>query len=148
MDVVEETKEKAREVVSGGREKGSMTKRVLVSLAASAASGATAYGARKAPAFFQDKVLPKLKELTSNGGTLEKAKSAVESAVPGIGGDGGGGGQEGGGGQFRQAAECSVHDCFLHLEPPRSAAKADAGTSEPMVFICTSFNFAPVSRNA
>ena len=93
MDVVEETKEKAREVVSGGREKGSMTKRVLVSLAASAASGATAYGARKAPAFFQDKVLPKLKELTSNGGTLDKAKSAVENAVPGIGG-GGGGGQE------------------------------------------------------
>ena len=91
MDVVEETKEKAREVVSGGREKGSMTKRVLVSLAASAASGATAYGARKAPAFFQDKVLPKLKELTSNGGTLDKAKSAVENAVPGIGGDGGGG---------------------------------------------------------
>ena len=90
MDVVEETKEKAREVVSGGREKGSMTKRVLVSLAASAASGATAYGARKAPAFFQDKVLPKLKELTSNGGTLEKAKSAVENAVPGIGSDDGG----------------------------------------------------------
>ncbi len=94
MDVVEETKEKAREVVSGGREKGSMTKRVLVSLAASAASGATAYGARKAPAFFQDKVLPKLKELTSNGGTLDKAKSAVENAVPGIGGDGDGGGAQ------------------------------------------------------
>ena len=94
MDVVEETKEKAREVVSGGREKGSMTKRVLVSLAASAASGATAYGARKAPAFFQDKVLPKLKELTSNGGTLEKAKSAVENAVPGIGGGDGDGAQE------------------------------------------------------
>jgi hypothetical protein len=94
VDVVEETKEKAREVVSGGREKGSMTKRVLVSLAASAASGATAYGARKAPAFFQDKVLPKLKELTSNGGTLDKAKSAVENAVPGIGGGGDDGGQE------------------------------------------------------
>ena len=95
MDVVEETKEKAREVVAGGREKGSMTKRVLVSLAASAASGATAYGARKAPAFFQDKVLPKLKELTSNGGTLDKAKSAVENAVPGIGGgDGDGDAQE------------------------------------------------------
>ena len=88
MDVVEETKEKAREVVSGGREKGSMTKRVLVSLAASAASGATAYAARKAPRFFEDKVLPKLKELTSNGGALDKAKSAVENAVPGVGGDG------------------------------------------------------------
>ena len=89
MDVVEETKEKAREVVSGGREKGSMTKRVLVSLAASAASGATAYAARKAPGFFEDKVLPKLKELTSNGGALDKAKSAVEHAVPGVGGDDG-----------------------------------------------------------
>jgi hypothetical protein len=88
VDVVEETKEKAREVVSGGREKSSMTKRVLVSLAASAASGATAYAARKAPRFFEDKVLPKLKELTSNGGTLDKAKQAVENAVPGVGGDG------------------------------------------------------------
>jgi hypothetical protein len=91
VDVVEETKEKAREVVSGGREKGSTTKRVLVSLAASAASGATAYAARKAPGFFQDKVLPKLKELTSNGGALDKAKQAVENAVPGVGG---GNGQE------------------------------------------------------
>jgi hypothetical protein len=88
VDVVEQTKEKAREVVSGGREKGSMTKRVLVSLAASAASGATAYAARKAPGFFEDKVLPKLKELTSNGGAVDKAKSAVENAVPGAGGDG------------------------------------------------------------
>jgi hypothetical protein len=87
VDVVEETKEKAREVVSGGREKSSMTKRVLVSLAASAASGATAYAARKAPRFFEDKVLPKLKELTSDGGTLDKAKQAVENAVPGVGGD-------------------------------------------------------------
>jgi hypothetical protein len=93
VDVVEETKEKAREVVSGGQEKSSMTKRVLVSLAASAASGATAYAARKAPGFFQDKVLPKLKELTSNGGAVEKAKNAVENVVPGIG-DGGDGGQE------------------------------------------------------
>ena len=89
MDVVEETKEKAREVVSGGREKSSMTKRVLVSLAASAASGATAYAARRAPGFFQDKVLPKLKELTSEGGAVEKAKNAVENVVPSIGGEGG-----------------------------------------------------------
>ena len=89
MNVVEETKEKAREVVSGGREKGSMTKRVLVSLAASAASGATAYAARKAPGFFEDKVLPKLKELTANGGALDKAKSAVENAVPSVGGSDG-----------------------------------------------------------
>jgi hypothetical protein len=89
VDAVKETKEKAREVTSGGREKGSAGKKLLVSLAASAASGATAYAARKAPGFFQDKVLPKLKELTSSGGTLDKAKQAVESAVPGVGGDDG-----------------------------------------------------------
>jgi hypothetical protein len=91
VDVVKETKEKAREVTSGGREKGSVAKKVLVSLAASAASGATAYAARKAPGFWQERVLPKLKELTSDGGTLDKAKSAVENAVPSIGG---GDGQE------------------------------------------------------
>jgi hypothetical protein len=87
VDVVEETKEKAGEVASGGRKKGSFGKKVLVSLAASAASGASAYAARKAPGFFQDKVLPKLKELASNGGAIEKAKNTVENAVPGIGGD-------------------------------------------------------------
>ena len=86
MDVVKETKEKAREVTSGGRKKGSVAKKVLVSLAASVASGATAYAARKAPGFVQEKVLPKLKELTSNGGALDKAKKAVESAVPAVGG--------------------------------------------------------------
>jgi hypothetical protein len=86
VDVVEETKEKTREVVSGGREKSSMTKRVLVSLVASAASGVTAYAARKAPGFLQEKVLPKLKELASDGGTLDKAKQAVENAVPGASG--------------------------------------------------------------
>jgi hypothetical protein len=88
VDVVKETKEKAREVTSGGREKGSVGKKVLVSLAASAASGATAYAARKAPRFVQDKVLPKLKELVSDGGTVERAKEAVESAVSAVGGDG------------------------------------------------------------
>jgi hypothetical protein len=86
VDVVKETKEKAREVTSGGREKGSLAKKVLVSLAASAASGATAYAARKAPGFVQDKVLPKLKELTTNGGAVDRAKKAVESAVPAVGG--------------------------------------------------------------
>jgi len=88
VDVVNETKEKAREVASGGREKGSVAKRVLVSLAASAASGVTAYAARKAPGFVQRTLLPKLKELTSNGGALDKAKKAVESAVPAVGGGG------------------------------------------------------------
>ena len=85
MDVVNETKEKAREVASGGRGKGSLAKKVLVSLAASAASGATAYAARKAPGYLQEKLLPKLKELASNGGTLDKAKRAVEGAVGGGG---------------------------------------------------------------
>src|ERR671934_206933 len=85
VDVVKDTKEKAHEVTSGGREKGSVAKKVLVSLAASAASGATAYAARKVPGFVQDKVLPKLKEFASSGGTLDKAKQAVENAVPAIG---------------------------------------------------------------
>jgi hypothetical protein len=93
VDAVEQAKEKVREV--SGRErkdKGSLAKRLFVPLAASAVSGATAYAARKAPGYFQEKVLPKLKELASNGGTLEKAKKAVEdavpSSVPGLGGDG------------------------------------------------------------
>ena len=88
MDVVKETKEKGREVTSGGRKKESVAKKVLVSLAASAASGATAYAARKAPGYVQEKVLPKLKELTSNGGALDMAKKAVENAVPAVGGAG------------------------------------------------------------
>ena len=93
MEAVEQAKEKVREV-SGrdrGKDKGSRAKKVLVPLAASAVSGATAYAARKAPAYFQGKVLPKLKELASNGGTLEKAKKAVEDAVPGVGGSSDGG---------------------------------------------------------
>ena len=93
MDAVEQAKEKVREV-SGrdrGKEKGSLAKRLFVPLAASAVSGATAYAARKAPGLFQEKVLPKLKELASNGGTLEKAKKAVEDAVPGVGGSSDGG---------------------------------------------------------
>jgi hypothetical protein len=89
VDVVKETKEKAREVTSGDREKGSRARKVLVSLAASVASGAAAYAARKAPGFLEDKVLPKLKELASNsGGAVDRAKKVVESAVPAVGGDG------------------------------------------------------------
>ena len=90
MDVVNEAKDKVREVSSrevssrdGKKEKGSLAKRVLVPLAASAVSGATAYAARKVPGFFQEKVLPKLKE-AANGGTLDKAKEAVEGAVSGV----------------------------------------------------------------
>jgi hypothetical protein len=85
MDVVDETKEKVREVTSrdGKKEKGSLAKRVLVPLAASAASGATAYAARKLPGLFQEKVVPKLKEV-ANGGSLDKAKEAVEGAVSGV----------------------------------------------------------------
>jgi hypothetical protein len=86
MDVVNEAKEKVKEATSrdGKKEKGSLAKRVLVPLAASAVSGATAYAARKAPAFFQEKVLPKLKEASANGGALDKAKEAVEGAVSGV----------------------------------------------------------------
>ena len=93
-ETVEQAKDKVREVGSRDREKKSLPRRLFVPLAASAVSGATAYAARKAPAYFQGKVLPKLKELkelASNGGTLEKAKKAVEGAVPG---DGAGGQRE------------------------------------------------------
>src|SRR5438477_421360 len=84
VDVVDETKEKVREVTSrDGKKKSSLAKRVLVPLAASAVSGATAYAARKAPGFFQEKVLPKLKEAAQSGGKLDKAKEAVEDAVSG-----------------------------------------------------------------
>jgi hypothetical protein len=92
-ETVEQAKDKVREVGSRDREKKSLPRRLFVPLAASAVSGATAYAARKAPGFFQEKVVPKLKELASNGGTLEKAKQAVEGAVPGVG-DGGGGQRE------------------------------------------------------
>ena len=84
MDVVNETKEKVREVTSRDGKKGSLAKRVFVPLAASAVSGATAYAARKAPGFFQEKVLPKLKEAAQSGGKLDKAKDAVEGAVSGV----------------------------------------------------------------
>jgi hypothetical protein len=91
VEAVEQAKEKVREVGSRDRGKGSLAKRLFVPLAASAVSGATAYAARKAPAYFQDKVLPKLKELAADGGMLEKAKKAVEgavpSSVPGVGSD-------------------------------------------------------------
>jgi hypothetical protein len=85
MDVVDEAKEKVKEATSGDgkKEKGSLAKRVLVPLAASAVSGATAYAARKAPGFLQEKVLPKLKEAAS-GDKLDKAKDAVEGAVSGL----------------------------------------------------------------
>ena len=83
MDVVNETKEKVREVTSRDGKKGSLAKRVFVPLAASAVSGATAYAARKAPGFFQEKVLPKLKEAAQSG-KRDKAKDAVEGAVSGV----------------------------------------------------------------
>ena len=83
MDVVNEAKEKVQEVTSRDGKKGSLAKRVLVPLAASAVSGATAYAARKVPGLFQEKLLPKLKEV-ANGGTLDKAKEAVEGAVSGV----------------------------------------------------------------
>jgi hypothetical protein len=86
MDVVDEAREKAKEVTSrdGKKEKGSLAKRVLVPLAASAVSGAAAYAARKAPDFFRQKVLPKLKEASASGGALDKAKEVVEGAVSGV----------------------------------------------------------------
>jgi hypothetical protein len=86
MDVVNEAKDKVKEVTSRDRkqEKGSLARRVFVPLAASAVSGAAAYAARKAPDFFRQKVVPKLKEVASDSGRLDKAKEAVEGAVSGV----------------------------------------------------------------
>jgi hypothetical protein len=85
MDVVKETKEKARELRPDRDGKSSRVKKLLVPLAASAASGATAYAARKAPAFLQEKVLPRLKKALEDGGTVAKAKHAVEEAASEVG---------------------------------------------------------------
>ena len=85
MDVAKETKEKAHQLRPGGDGKSSRVKKLLVPLAASAASGAAAYAARKAPAFLQEKVLPRLKKALEDGGTVSKAKDAVVGAVSGVG---------------------------------------------------------------
>src|SRR5438874_13774198 len=87
MDVVNEVKDKAKKTVKDGRGKGSATKRILVPLAASAASGATAYCARKLPGLVQEKVLPKLKESGGSGEAIAKAKDAVTERLPSAGGD-------------------------------------------------------------
>jgi hypothetical protein len=84
MTAVDGVKEKAKDLGSAGGEKGSLARRVLVPLAASAASAATAYAVRKAPALIQDKLLPKLKENDGARETLTKAKDKVEEAVSNV----------------------------------------------------------------
>jgi hypothetical protein len=79
-----ETKEKLAEATSKRDGKTSLTRKVVVPLAASAVSGAAAYAARKAPGFIQETVLPKLKEATQSGGRLEKAKDAVDGVVASV----------------------------------------------------------------
>jgi hypothetical protein len=98
MDVVDEVKKKTKEVGEKTGGKDSMAKKILVPLAASAVSGATAYLARKAPGLIREKVLPKLKESGGAGDALTKAKDAVTERISSAGGDsaeptGGGAGQ-------------------------------------------------------
>jgi hypothetical protein len=92
MDAVNEAKEKVKETAKelrsdGGGGSKSLARKVFVPLAASAASAAAAFAARKAPDFFRDKVLPKLKEAGGSGGaqkTLAKAKDAVGDTVSSV----------------------------------------------------------------
>ena len=92
MDAVNEVKEKAKEKAEELRSNGggkSLAKKVLVPLAASAASATVAFAARRAPDFIRHKVLPKLKEATESGGggagaTLAKAKDAVGETVSSV----------------------------------------------------------------
>src|SRR5439155_6952004 len=56
-------------------DKDSITKKVLVPLAASAASAATAYVVKKAPDVFREKVLPKIRE---QGGFESLAQDLLE----------------------------------------------------------------------
>ena len=58
-----------------GSDKDSIAKKVLVPLAASAASAATAYVVKKAPDVFREKVLPKIRE---NGGFESLAQDLLE----------------------------------------------------------------------
>jgi hypothetical protein len=90
MDAVNEVKEKAKEKAEELRSNGggkSLAKKVLVPLAASAASATVAFAARRAPDFIRHKVLPKLKEASESGGagaTLAKAKDAVGETVSSV----------------------------------------------------------------
>src|SRR5919202_1754689 len=92
MDAMNEAKEKVKEKADelrsndgGGK---SLGKKLLVPLAASAASATVAFAARRAPDFVRHKVLPKLKEATESGGgagaTLAKAKDAVGETVSSV----------------------------------------------------------------
>jgi hypothetical protein len=80
-ETIEQAKEKVRDT-AGNHGGGSQTKKVLVPIAASIVGGVAAYGARKAPELVGERLVPKLKEATGEGGVLEKAKNAVEGVVP------------------------------------------------------------------
>src|SRR5438105_5470521 len=83
MDVVNEVKKKAEQ--GGGKE--SKARKILVPLAASAVSGATAYLARKAPGLIREKVLPKLKESGAATEAIAKAKDAVTEWIGSVAGE-------------------------------------------------------------
>ena len=90
MSAVTEAKEKVKEVAPGDRRKDSIVRKVVVPLAASAASAAAAYAVRKIPAYVEDKLLPKLKQASSSGGAadvLAKAKDAVSTVAERVSGN-------------------------------------------------------------
>ena len=103
MTTAEKAKEKGQELASaGGGKDGSVAKKILVPLAASAASAVTAYAARKVPALVRDKLLPKLNSggaTAGAGGAISKTKDAiggtVTNAVSSVSDRIGGGGEDG-----------------------------------------------------
>jgi hypothetical protein len=69
----------------GGSVRSSITRKVLMPLVATAASAAASYVARRAPAFLENTVLPRLREATSGAGGVardlpDRAKSAATGA--------------------------------------------------------------------
>jgi hypothetical protein len=81
-----DAKETAKSASADGRGEGSIAKKVLVPLVATAASAATAYAARKAPALVREKLLPKLKGAVGSGGAgdaVGKARQAIGDTVTG-----------------------------------------------------------------
>jgi hypothetical protein len=84
MTSVDEIKEKGKDLTTAGSDKGSLAKKVLVPLAASAASAATAYAVRKVPRLIQEELLPKLKKSDRARDALDKAKATFEQAISGV----------------------------------------------------------------
>jgi hypothetical protein len=121
---------------SKGDLKRRLAQKALMPIVATAASAAAGYVAKKGPHFFEEKVLPRLKQTASGAGDAagdfpQRAKEAVsgvgglaeraKDAVPLVGGGSGGsdGGSSGGNGNRRNRGGLS--GCVLVLLMPRRA---------------------------